>query len=113
MKTVLLASIVGLWAVSALAHSPLETSDPVDGAVLDAAPAEIHLGFDGDIRLTRVTMAHDGQDAVDLDLDALDGFASDVAIPVVPKGVGVYLITWRGLGSDGHVMNGSFSFTVQ
>ena len=49
MKTVLLASIVGLWAVSALAHSPLETSDPVDGAVLDAAPAEIHLCFDGDI----------------------------------------------------------------
>jgi len=28
-------------------------------------------------------------------------------------GTGNYLIEWRGLGGDGHALNGTFSFTVE
>ncbi len=28
-------------------------------------------------------------------------------------GAGVYVVEWRGLGSDGHALNGTFSFTVE
>ncbi len=112
MKTLLLASLIGVWAMAAAAHSPLETSDPADGAVLDAAPAEVLFDFNGDIRLTRVTVNHDGSDLTDLDLSAYDGFVSEFAIPMPDSGPGTYLIEWRGLGTDGHVMTGTLSFTV-
>jgi methionine-rich copper-binding protein CopC len=28
-------------------------------------------------------------------------------------GAGVYFVKWRGLGADGHALNGTFSFTVE
>ena len=113
LRQKLLAAMVGMWATSALAHSPLETTNPGDEAVLKEAPAEIQLGFQGKIRLTKVTMIHQEQSGADLDLSGLDGFLSDFSIPFEGGGDGEYLIEWRGLGDDGHVMNGSFRFFVK
>jgi len=28
-------------------------------------------------------------------------------------GPGIYEVEWRGLGADGHALNGTFSFTVK
>ena len=71
------------------------------------------MDFKGDIRLTRVSMTHAEHPSVDLDLDGFDGFISDYAIPLQSMESGVYLIEWRGLGADGHALNGSLSFTVE
>ena len=35
------------------------------------------------------------------------------AIPMQSMGEGTYEIEWRGLGEDGHPMNGTFGFTVE
>ncbi|MEX0309630.1 MAG: copper resistance protein CopC [Tateyamaria sp.] len=113
MKQVFLAATVAFLATSALAHSPLEATVPEQDAILDVAPNEIALDFKGKIRLTRVTLTLDSQQATDLDLGAFKGFLSDYAIPVEPMGSGAYEVEWRGLGDDGHPMNGTFSFTVK
>lgn len=113
MKTILLAGIIGIWATGAVAHSPLKSTTPVNEAVVTEVPAEIGLDFKGKIRLTRVEMAHADHPSVDLDLSGNDGFISDYAIPLQGMGAGIYQIEWRGLGTDGHAMNGSFSFTVE
>lgn len=112
MKHALLTGLTVMWATSAFAHSPLDTTVPAHDASIAAAPAAITLGFKGDIRLTRVTVVHDMQET-DLSLDGFSGFISDYNIPMPSMGTGLYQIEWRGLGDDGHAMNGTFSFTVQ
>jgi methionine-rich copper-binding protein CopC len=112
MKQMILAAIVGIWATGAFAHSPLKTTTPADGTTISAVPTEISLGFKGKIRLTRVSVSKPDQASVDLDLSGSKGFISDYSIPFQLKGAGIYQVEWRGLGDDGHALNGSFSFTV-
>jgi methionine-rich copper-binding protein CopC len=113
MKNILLAVTLGLWATGAMAHSPLEGTIPENEATVAEVPTEVVLDFKGDIRLTRVTMTHADHDGVDLDLGEDSGFISDYAIPMPAMGSGTYVIDWRGLGDDGHALNGSFSFIVE
>jgi methionine-rich copper-binding protein CopC len=113
MKQFLLAGMIGIWASGAMAHSPLGATTPAHEATVVDAPTEVVLDFKGKIRLTRVTMTHADHESVDLDLSGNSGFISDYAIPMQPMGSGIYIIQWRGLGADGHALNGTFSFTVK
>ncbi|WP_415401375.1 copper resistance CopC family protein [Tateyamaria sp. SN3-11] len=113
MKYITRAALLLVWATSALAHSPLQATTPADGAAIAQAPSEIVLDFKGNIRLTRVTVAHADQPGADLDLGEVSGFRAGYALPMAPMGAGTYVIEWRGLGDDGHPMNGAFSFTVE
>jgi|TARA_B100001059_G_scaffold107312_1_gene106967 methionine-rich copper-binding protein CopC len=113
MKQILLTAMIGLWATGVIAHSPLEATIPANEAVVAEVPLEVVLDFKGDIRLTRVSMTHADHPSVDLDLESFSGFISDYAIPLQGMGSGAYIIEWRGLGADGHALNGSFSFTVE
>lgn len=113
MKQIMLGAIMGLCTTAAIAHSPLEATIPANEATIAEAPSEIVMDFKGDIRLTRVSVTNGDHPSVDLDLDGFDGFISDYTIPLQSMGSGVYQIEWRGLGADGHALNGSFSFTVE
>ena len=112
MKTVILTSLMWIWASYATAHSPLESTSPAHAEILTAAPNEIVLNFKGDIRLTRVVMTHTSHNT-DLDLDGFKGFLSEYTIRMPSMGAGPYQIEWRGLGEDGHPMIGTFSFMVE
>lgn len=113
MKNVLLAGLIGLWSTAAVAHSPLKSTTPANEATVAIVPAEVLLEFKGGIRLTRLSMTHADQPSVNLDLSGYDGFVTDYAIPLEPMGSGVYMFEWRGLGADGHAVNGSFNFTAE
>ena len=113
MKQLLLTAMIGLWATGAVAHSPLEATTPANEATVAEVPSEITMDFKGEIRLTRVSMTHAETHNANLDLNRFDGFVSSYAIPLQGMGSGDYLIEWRGLGADGHALNGSFSFTVE
>lgn len=113
MKNLLLAGLIGIWATTATAHSPLTNTEPKDAATIVEAPSEVVLEFKGDIRLTRVTLTHADHAGVDLDLSGNTGFKSAYVVPLPSTGRGLFVIHWRGLGADGHAMNGTFSFTVK
>lgn len=113
MRKLLLAGIIGMWVTGAAAHSPLQKTTPTNGAIVSEIPAELVLDFKGKIRLTRVSLTREGDPAINLDLSGLKGFLSDYSLPIEPMGSGDYVIKWRGLGSDGHAMNGTFGFTVE
>lgn len=113
MMKILFAGLMGVWATSAVAHSPLESTTPPDEAVVAQAPADVLLDFKGAIRLTRVTMTHADHEGVDLDLSGHKGFITNYAIPIEAMGSGTYSIAWRGLGIDGHALDGAFAFVVQ
>ncbi|KIN72711.1 putative copper resistance protein CopC [Sulfitobacter guttiformis KCTC 32187] len=113
MKNILLAGLVAFWATGAVAHSAMDETTPAHEAVLPEAPSEVVMNFLHDIRLTRVSMTHADQPAVDLDLSAYKGMEIDFTVPMQAMGSGTYVIDWRGLGADGHAMTGSFNFVVE
>lgn len=113
MKSILLAGLVASWATSALAHSPLDSTTPANEAVVTQMPTEVLLDFKGDIRLARVSIIHADTHSMDMDLGEQTAFTQEFTLPMHDMGPGEYVIEWRGLGDDGHAMNGTFSFVVK
>ncbi len=113
MRQILLAGMLGLWATTAMAHSPLSASVPANEEIVAELPEQLLLAFKAKMRLTRLTMTHADHDSVDMDLSGAKGFVTQYAVPLQSMGSGIYVIDWRGLGDDGHAANGTFSFTVQ
>jgi methionine-rich copper-binding protein CopC len=50
---------------------------------------------------------------MDMDLGNQKTFANEFILPMHDMGPGTYEVEWRGLGADGHALNGTFSFTVE
>ncbi|WP_298260953.1 copper resistance CopC family protein [uncultured Litoreibacter sp.] len=113
MKAILLAGMMGIWGTGAMAHSPLDTTIPANEAIVTEMPTEVLMNFKGDIRLTRVAITHAGTHSMDMDLGEQTAFTQEFALPMHDMGVGTYVVEWRGLGVDGHALNGTFSFTVE
>src|SRR5688572_4084323 len=101
---------------SAHAHIRLESSLPAAGATVDAAPTLLRLRFSAHIeaRYTSLTaVTAEGRRI------PLDGFVFEpnsdreltVPFPVLPPGL--VTIEWRTAGADGHVLEGSFAFTIR
>jgi methionine-rich copper-binding protein CopC len=110
----LLALITALALASpAIAHVKLVASTPSDGAILAVPVSKLELVFSKILRLTnvRVTRQNDSKDiplAGSLPNDA----AERISISVEPLPSGNYTVDWTGVSRDGHVMKGTFSFTV-
>lgn len=103
-----------LLTTGAMAHSTNLGTVPADGAELTVVPEQLMISFDEPARLTQVDavrVSSEGTDNERLDLpqDAL----IDNAVDLPDLGPGMYTITWRALSADGHVVNGSFSFSVE
>lgn len=113
MKKILLAGMIGMWATGAMAHSPLDGTTPANEATVTEMPVEVLMDFKGDIRLTRVSITHADTHSMEIDLGDQTAFAQEFSLPMHDMGAGFYVVEWRGLGSDGHALNGTFSFTVE
>ncbi len=111
-RPLLSAMAFALLSVAAFAHPEIQETNPVDGSVLGEVPANIVMTVSGDLLLTRVQMTHDDQASINLDLGDKKEFAARFELPLPDMGSGTYLIEWRGLAGDGHVMRGTFSFRV-
>lgn len=100
-----------------LPHLKLNSSFPASDTTLTTAPDAVRLWFSepADLPTSRVTV------------HAADGTALKTAAPtreaaanaplvvsfVSPPGNGSYKVTWKAMSRDGHVVDGSFNFTVR
>ncbi|MDB3892074.1 copper resistance protein CopC [Alphaproteobacteria bacterium] len=98
----------------AIAHSPLSSTNPVDGAVLSAAPNGISLVFAKPATVIKLSVENDaaGSDLIDLSkaLDRVQGVEHSAPIPQLPAGQ--FTVKWRAMSGDGHLIKGDFSFVV-
>ena len=98
------------------AHATLVRAHPGPDAVLAAAPAAIRLWFSERLEQAfhSVTVT-DGKGREmptrNLHLDRTD--PTQLTVEVKPLLPGVYLVRWRVLSRDGHVAEGTFSFSIQ
>lgn len=105
-------ALITTLATSAFAHSRVDTTAPENGSVVAKVPTDIGFNFAADIRLTRVDMTYQDHPSIRLDLGGQTSFDRVFTLPLHGMGQGVYRIEWRGLGVDGHAMQGEFTFTV-
>ncbi|MEX2501680.1 MAG: copper resistance CopC family protein [Trueperaceae bacterium] len=139
-RSAVMALLLAL-ATSAWAHTRLDASQPERDAVLDAPPEAIVLRFSDafDLRFSRfvlIRIADDDALGPD-DLQRLHGVASQVDLddpeldpvdvelvadgdrtsevvlrPAVPLPAGAWLVAWRVLALDGHVMHDRLLFVT-
>ena len=113
MKILVTLALMTSLASAAAAHSRVDRTTPEDGSTLGDVPAQISLDFADDIRLTRVEMTHQDHPSVRLDLGNQTSFDRVFTLPLQGMGEGTYHVEWRGLGKNGHAMQGAFTFTVE
>ena len=111
-KSIALLAAVLLGA-SALtqAHTHLKEAQPAEGSVLNTPPANIVLKLSEAARLTSLTLQKDG--GAEQKLAPLPTAASaEVSVPVGKLAPGKYVVNYRVVSADNHIMSGKLHFTV-
>lgn len=106
---VLAGSLLG--AFPAYGHVSLASSDPVDGATLDAPAAQAVLVFTDPVNgaLSRAALLIDGAPVTPPQPVRVDG--DTITVPL-PAQAGRYRVAYRVVGADGHRIDGQIRFTV-
>ena len=128
MFRILFLALLLIFPLTALAHSPLDSSFPKDGEKLDKAPPEIIMVFKSPAKLIKINLEKssdeqrksllgglfgtDDGESVLLGTSFLLKFKERHVISVPYLETGDYKVFWRALAEDGHVIKGEFSFTV-
>lgn len=116
--TVLLSLLALLWTTTdiAWAHALLQRSDPPAGVVLQRAPSRIHLWFSEDLNGSAskiIVWDHARHDQTIGGATVVAGQPRQLEAPLKPLPPGSYLVLWTSVSADdGHVLRGSYSFSV-
>jgi putative copper export protein/methionine-rich copper-binding protein CopC len=112
-------ALLALCPTPARAHIALERSSPAKDAHLATAPREVRLRFNGSVepRYTSVRILDPrGVDVQMSILSVVPGTSNRefVAMPTTSafQIAGVYTVEWKSAGADGHIITGSYSFTL-
>lgn len=100
-------------AVPAQAHDRIISSDPADGAQLDAAPAALTMTFSTEPLAVepQVVVTDTAGTVVAQGSPTIEGTAATFPWPAELTG-DTYTVAWRVVSSDGHPIEGTFSFAV-
>lgn len=106
--------VVTVGGRPAAAHTALEASTPADGETVTAPVGVITLDFSA-----AVNIVQDGYEVLDPQgrvrrPDVIEQPAPDLIVLrfTTPMGGGAAGVRWTATASDGHVLDGSFSFTI-
>ena len=111
IKQTLLGLAVIVAPALAFAHSKSEATTRADGATVTEVP-ELSMRFDDPMRIISVMLTATDDD---IEIERETGMEPTTefrAVPLEALAPGSYRFDWRGMASDGHPMQGSFSFTV-
>ena len=113
---VIAAAILTATALSiapAAAHATLQSSNPAENSVLDAAPDEVTLTFNQSVQSNFATVTVVGADGTQW--GASDPVVDGSTVTVDLDGLGAageYTIGYRVVSADGHPITGSIPFQV-
>ncbi|HYR08090.1 MAG TPA: CopD family protein [Longimicrobium sp.] len=116
-RALLLAAALAcaLLPAPAQAHTRVESTRPADGDTAHADVRELRLRFSRAVEseLTTITLLRGGTQVASggAKVEGGEGRAFVLALPAVLQ-AGDYVARWKTVGSDGHVLEGSWRFTV-
>ncbi len=106
--------VVGLallaGAIAASAHTHLAKAVPAEGSVVTVAPSRIVLSFSEPARLTALSIQKGTESAEKISPLPADT-TTGIAIPAPPLTPGTYVVTWRAVSEDNHIISGKLHFT--
>ena len=113
MKFARVVCMLAFMSLSALAyaHTHLVKAVPADGSTVNAAPAKFVLTFNEAARVTALSIQKGTEPAKKLG-PLPETAAAEVSIAAPPLSAGKYVLSWRAVGDDGHVVPGKLTFTV-
>lgn len=100
-----------------LPHLKLKRSFPARDTVLTTSPDAVRLWLSepAELPATKISVSTDTKAAVAVE-KATRASGADAPIEAKfakPLGAGHYTVTWKTMSKDGHVVNGTFGFTVK
>lgn len=107
------AATVWLPASPAFAHTKLTGSTPKAKATVTKLTTTVTLTFSGLIKTAGTTVVVAGADKASYSDGAATAVDRTITQPVRPLPVGTVTVRWRTVSSDGHPIQGSFTFTNQ
>lgn len=106
-----------LAASPALAHDALSSTAPARDAVVGTAPDTVSLTLtqpptdSSSLNLSVITVTDGAGTTVSDGTVSVDG--PTLTTKIAPGTAGTYTVLWRAVSSDGHPIEGKYSFTVQ
>jgi methionine-rich copper-binding protein CopC len=94
------------------AHTHLKMAMPADNSVLTSPPSQIMLHFSEATRLTALSIQKEGDKEPKIISPLPKESSAALSVPVAPLAPGKYVVNWRVVGADNHVMSGALHFTV-
>jgi copper transport protein len=95
----------------AQAHAHLQQATPADGSVISRAPAQLVLRFSEAAQLTALWIVSDAGSRQKL-APLPQQPQTQIVVALPPLLPGRYLVSWRALSADGHVVPGQIRFTL-
>ncbi|MBN6033813.1 copper resistance CopC family protein [Amycolatopsis sp. 195334CR] len=109
----LTAFVLLATAGTASAHTKLESSDPAEGASLEAAPTQLTLRFSELVKVETSKVTVTGPNASEWQVGQLAAKGPVLTVPVTPAGpAGEYAVNYEVTSADGHSVNGTTRFTL-
>ena len=107
-----MVAVFGLVAAGAVfAHAHLKRSEPADQSVNTTAPKQLTVAFNEAVTLTALTIQKgDGKPQALGPLSKTPAKEQSYALPALEPGN--YIVKWRALSDDKHLMNGKIGFKV-
>jgi copper resistance protein C len=112
--TVLAGALALGWQAPALAHDKLVSTSPKDGAALEAAPNEVVLTYNEAVQTSFANVVVAGPGGTNIAEGKPQVVGNKVTQPLKSEAPnGTYTVSWRVVSSDGHPINGTFTYSIK
>lgn len=112
--TMLAGALALGWQAPALAHDKLVSSSPKDGTALDAPPSEVVLTYNEAVQTSFANVVVAGPGGTNIAAGKPQVAGNKVTQPVKSEAPnGTYTVSWRVVSSDGHPIDGSFTYSIK
>ena len=107
-------ALTALGLAPAAAHDEVLSTSPEQGAVLESAPEQIELSYSGEIMDIGHQVLVTGPEGQSVTEGPLERDGSQVVQPLAETGSeeGTYQVVWRVVSSDGHPIEGTYTYQV-
>jgi methionine-rich copper-binding protein CopC len=103
--------VLVMLGVTASAHAHLQKSSPADNSVITTSPSNLVLDFSEAARLTALSIQKGSESPQKLKPLPTTA-AQQISVPLPQLTPGTYLVSWRVVSDDGHMMSGALHFTL-
>lgn len=110
------AALLAACSTLASAHALVTSSNPAQGASLDAAPREVTITFNEKVEklFSSATLATAAGATLSTGKALPDpNNPAVLRLPVPVLGTGKYVVKWTAVGNDGHRRSGDIRFSVK